>query len=40
EGDIIGSVAILSKDTKEKFGETQTQLTETAASFLGSQMEQ
>lgn len=40
EGDVIGSVAILSKDTKEKFGETQVQLTETAASFLGSQMEQ
>ena len=40
EGDVIGAVTILSKDTKEKFGETQIQLAETAASFLGSQMEQ
>lgn len=40
EGDVIGTVTILSKDTKEKLGETQKQLAETASTFLGSQMEQ
>mgnify|MGYP001156483929 CR=1 FL=1 len=40
EGDAIGAVVILTKDPKEKFGETQVQLASTAASFLGSQMEQ
>lgn len=40
EGDAIGSVIILSKESGKKFGETETKLAETAASFLGKQMEQ
>lgn len=40
EGDVIGAVIILTIDTKVKFDETQEQLASTAASFLGSQMEQ
>lgn len=39
EGDIIGSVIILSKEG-EKFGELESKLAETAALFLGKQMEQ
>jgi len=40
EGDAIGSVIILTKDPKVKFGETEVKLASTAASFLGKQMEQ
>jgi transcriptional regulator, AbrB family len=40
EGDAIGSVIILSKDPKVKFGETEIKLASTAAAFLGRQMEQ
>lgn len=40
EGDAIGSVIILSKDLKIKFGELETKLAATAAAFLGKQMEQ
>ena len=40
EGDAIGSVIILSKDSKVKFGEMELKLAGTAASFLGRQMEQ
>jgi len=40
EGDAIGSVIILTKDTKTKFGELEIKLAGTAASFLGRQMEQ
>lgn len=40
EGDAIGSVIILTKDAKTKFGELEIKLAGTAASFLGRQMEQ
>lgn len=40
EGDLIGAVIMLTKDSKAKLGETEEQLSETAAFFLGSQMEQ
>ena len=39
EGDAIGSVIILTKDPKSKFGELETKLAATAAVFLGRQME-
>ena len=39
EGDAIGSVAILTKDTKGKMGDTEQKLAYTAAAFLGRQME-
>jgi len=40
EGDAIGSVILLSKDAKVKFGDMETKLAGTAALFLGKQMEQ
>lgn len=40
EGDAIGSVIILTKDAKTKFGEMEIKLAGTAAAFLGRQMEQ
>jgi AbrB family transcriptional regulator (stage V sporulation protein T) len=40
EGDAIGSVILLTKDSKVKFGEMEVKLASTAASFLGRQMEQ
>lgn len=40
EGDAIGSVIILTKDPKVKFGDLEIKLAATAASFLGRQMEQ
>ncbi|NLK73940.1 MAG: stage V sporulation protein T [Clostridiales bacterium] len=40
EGDAIGSVILLTKDAKIKFGDTEAKLAATAASFLGRQMEQ
>ncbi len=40
EGDAIGAVIIISKQSGEKFGELQIKLAETASSFLGKQMEQ
>lgn len=40
EGDAIGAVIILSKQSGEIFGELEMKLAETAASFLGKQMEQ
>lgn len=39
EGDAIGSVIILTKDPKVKFGDTEIKLAATAAVFLGRQME-
>lgn len=39
EGDVIGSVIIISKED-EKLGELESKLAETAAVFLGKQMEQ
>ena len=40
EGDVVGSILILSKNTKDKFGEMELKVAGTAASFLGRQMEQ
>jgi len=40
EGDAIGSVIIITKEAKVKFGEVETKLANTAAVFLGRQMEQ
>ena len=40
EGDAIGSVIILTKDSKVKFGEMEVKLAGTASAFLGRQMEQ
>ncbi|KYH28641.1 MULTISPECIES: stage V sporulation protein T [Clostridium] len=39
EGDAIGVVIIASKEDDVKFGEVELKLAETAASFLGKQME-
>ena len=39
EGDAIGAVAILSREPKIRFGETEVKLAATAAGFLGKQME-
>ena len=40
EGDATGSVIILTKDAKTKFGDMESKLANTAAAFLGRQMEQ
>lgn len=40
EGDEIGVVVILSREEDTELGEVETKLAETAASFLGKQMEQ
>jgi len=40
EGDAIGAVIFLSKDSKIKMGEVETKLAHSAAGFLGKQMEQ
>jgi len=40
EGDPIGSVMFLSTDPNTNMGELETKLTQSAASFLGKQMEQ
>ncbi|WIF95676.1 stage V sporulation protein T [Caminicella sporogenes] len=39
-GDPIGAVVLLSKDTDKVMGEMEQKLAETAAGFLGKQMEQ
>ena len=39
EGDAIGSVIIMTKDAKIKFGEMEQKLAQSASSFLGKQME-
>ncbi|MDE7297415.1 MAG: stage V sporulation protein T [Lachnospiraceae bacterium] len=39
EGDAIGAVLIMSRDNREKVGDTEKKLAMTAASFLGRQME-
>ena len=39
EGDVIGAVLVLSRESKQKMGETELKLAQTAASFLGRQME-
>ncbi len=40
EGDAIGAVIIISKQSGDKFGELELKLAETASAFLGKQMEQ
>ena len=40
DSDVIGSVSILDKNEKRKFGEMEQKLAGCAANFLGSQMEQ
>lgn len=40
EGDAIGSVIMLTKEAKAKFGDVENKLASTAAYFLGRQMEQ
>lgn len=39
-GDAIGAVVLMGKDEKETMGETEKKLVQTAAGFLGRQMEQ
>lgn len=39
-GDAIGAVALLGRSEKDSMGEAQQKLVQTAASFLGRQMEQ
>jgi len=39
EGDVIGAVVILSREAKQKLGEMELKLAQTASSFLGRQME-
>ena len=38
EGDVIGSVVLLNKDDKKKFGEVEQRVAYSAADFLGRQM--
>ncbi|HAN09755.1 MAG TPA: stage V sporulation protein T [Clostridiales bacterium] len=40
EGDAIGAVIFLSEDSKTKMGEVEEKLAQSAAGFLGKQMEQ
>ncbi|HCC07931.1 MAG TPA: stage V sporulation protein T [Clostridiales bacterium] len=40
EGDAIGAVIFLSEDSKVKMGEVEEKLAQSAAGFLGKQMEQ
>lgn len=40
EGDVIGSVVLLNNDPKGKMGEVEQKLIQSAAGFLGRQMEQ
>lgn len=39
EGDAVGAVIITTKEQKAKFGETEVKLSNSAAGFLGKQME-
>lgn len=39
DGDVIGSVILLSKENNEKMGDTELKIVQSAAGFLGSQME-
>jgi AbrB family transcriptional regulator (stage V sporulation protein T) len=40
EGDVIGAVLLLETDQKSKMGEVEQKLLQSAATFLGRQMEQ
>ena len=39
QGDVVGSVILMSKDAQTKMGETEFKLVQSAAGFLGSQMQ-
>lgn len=39
DGDVIGSVILLSKDNNTKMSEVEKKVVQSAASFLGTQME-
>jgi AbrB family transcriptional regulator (stage V sporulation protein T) len=39
QGDVIGSVILLSKDNNIKMGDTELKVVQSAAGFLGSQMD-
>ena len=39
DGDVIGSVILLSKEENTKMGETELKVVQSAAGFLSSQME-
>lgn len=39
QGDVVGSVILLSKDARTKMGETEQKVVESAAGFLSSQMD-
>lgn len=39
EGDVLGAVIMLSRDSKQKFTDSEEKLTKAAADFLGRQME-
>lgn len=39
QGDVIGSVILLSKDSNTKMGDTELKIVQSAAGFLSSQME-
>lgn len=39
EGDVIGTVILLSKDENVKMSEVEQKVVQSAASFLGTQME-
>ncbi len=39
-GDAIGAVVLLTKNTKQSFGEVEMKVAKSAAAFLGKQMEQ
>lgn len=40
EGDVIGSVVFVGKNSEQNMGEVETKLAQSAAGFLGKQMEQ
>ena len=40
EGDVIGAVLILARDSKAKMGEVEMKVAVSATGFLGRQMEQ
>ena len=39
QGDVIGSVILLSKDSKTKMGDAELKVVQSAAGFLSSQMD-
>ncbi len=39
DGDVIGSVILMSKEPNKKFGEAEYKVAQSAASFLGNHLE-